>query len=320
MAVVHGVAFHTVTYALLDIEDAATLYVAGEPSASHVVYLCPGFPCNHSSMLPLAARLAKCGCLVGVGCLPEFDREVPLRTQGYGLEEMLTCFEQGVATLKAQGVQGTPLSIIVHDWAVVFGFIYSNKIGCQKLIAIDVLPPHQPESAYTKYVHKIYQTLSVLSFQLYLKCGHAAARCFQVGWYVIIYGIFKRWLLPSDPKTDGRWCVWANLTSTPDAEMAGSAVGTPYRMYPYYYVSKLASDRPMAMRLAPLYSFHASLAKQPICYLYGTTKNTNWHSKSQLSQLHSTSGCEVHPLTGGHWCHKHDPDVCFEAIKAFIMK
>ena len=66
--------------------------------------------------------------------------------------------------------------------------------------------------------------------------------------------------------------------------------------YPYYYVSKLASDRPMAMRLAPLYSFHASLAKQPICYLYGTTKNTNWHSKSQLSQLHSTCGCEARTM------------------------
>ena len=143
-----------------------------------------------------------------------------------------TRFPQGVATLKTQGAQGAPLSIIVHDWAVAFGFVYSNSVGCQKLIAIDVLPSvgYQPDSAYTKYVHRIYQGLNALSFRLYLKCGYAVARCFQVVWYVIAYGLLKRWLLPSDPKTDGRRTVWANLTSTPDKEMSGGTVGTPYRM------------------------------------------------------------------------------------------
>ena len=76
--------FRAVKHDLLELKDAATLYVAGEPDAQRLVVMCAGFPCDHSSFIPLATRLAnECGCLVGVSCMPEFDREgPPLRPQG----------------------------------------------------------------------------------------------------------------------------------------------------------------------------------------------------------------------------------------------
>ena len=74
--------------------------VAGPANAEHLVYLQAGFPCDHSSLEPLAARLAsECGCLVGVGCMPEYDREVPLRPEGYDMEQLLACFPRTVAQL-----------------------------------------------------------------------------------------------------------------------------------------------------------------------------------------------------------------------------
>ena len=60
--------FCDVKHDLLGLKDAATLRVAGPADAEHLVYLQAGFPCDHSSLEPLAARLAsECGCLVGVG-------------------------------------------------------------------------------------------------------------------------------------------------------------------------------------------------------------------------------------------------------------
>ena len=98
--------FRAVKHDLLELKDAATLYIAGERDARQIVLLCAGFPCDHSSFIPLAARLAnESGCLVGVSCMPEFDREgPPLRPNGYDLDETARCFAQAVDALRAQSM------------------------------------------------------------------------------------------------------------------------------------------------------------------------------------------------------------------------
>ena len=81
--------FRAVPHDLLDLKDAGTLYVAGDARAKHVVFFCAGFPDDHSAFAPLAARLAASrGCLVGLSCIAEYEREAPLRPQGYDLDEM----------------------------------------------------------------------------------------------------------------------------------------------------------------------------------------------------------------------------------------
>ena len=68
--------FRAVKHDLLGLKDAATLFVAGAADAEHLVYFQAGFPCDQSSFKPLALRLSACGCLVGVGCMPDYDRDV----------------------------------------------------------------------------------------------------------------------------------------------------------------------------------------------------------------------------------------------------
>ena len=49
--------FRDVKHDLLGLKDAATLRVAGPVDAEHLVYLQAGFPCDPSSLEPLAAAL-----------------------------------------------------------------------------------------------------------------------------------------------------------------------------------------------------------------------------------------------------------------------
>ena len=80
--------FKEIKHDLLGLKDAADLYVAGDPNAKEVLFFCAGFPCDHSSFIPLAASLARePGVLVGVSCMPEYDHDVPLRPEGYDLDQ-----------------------------------------------------------------------------------------------------------------------------------------------------------------------------------------------------------------------------------------
>ena len=70
--------FRAVSHDLLDLKNAGTLYVAGDPRARHVLFFCAGFPDDHSAFAPLAARLvAERGCLVGLSCLAIVQQQGP---------------------------------------------------------------------------------------------------------------------------------------------------------------------------------------------------------------------------------------------------
>ena len=103
--------FRAIEHDLLDFERASTLYVAGPRNSTHVVFFIGGWPDDHRTFLPLAARLADSGCLVGVGCMPDFDRiaqgKTPLRKWGFNFDEMGECCAQAVAALRAQAALGS---------------------------------------------------------------------------------------------------------------------------------------------------------------------------------------------------------------------
>ena len=143
-----------VRHDLLDLADAGTIWVAGPCDAAHAMFFCAGFPCDHSSFAPLAARFAEVGCLVGVGCMPEYDREEGcLRPEGYDLPQIGRCFGQAVAALLGQATAAPKVTLVVHDWGIAPGFFHSNVVGCDKLVVFDVLPvnpkaprPHIPRT------------------------------------------------------------------------------------------------------------------------------------------------------------------------------
>ena len=307
--------FRVVKHDLLDLKDAATLYVAGPSNAEHIVYLQAGFPCDHTSFKPLAARLASGGFLVGVGCMPDYDRDVPLRPEGYDIDQVSRCFSQAVDALKAQstrreGDSPAKLTVVVHDWACVFGLIYSNTVGCDKLVTFDVLVSDKPDSIYHALNHFNYQTNLAITFLL--------------SRFSNVLG-----LSPVGPKDKYNSSVsnpfekigpfpWQTPEEGQKAT-AGSVAATPYRCYPYYAMLKkvLLGQRVSILNKC---SFDTSIARQPICFIYGEEKNTNFHTQSQLEKLRVTKGCIAHGIKdAGHWCYKHAPDECFEVVRTFIL-
>ena len=79
--------------------------------------------------------------------------------------------------------------------------------------------------------------------------------------------------------------------------------------------------RPRAMRaLIEKMSFDASLARQPICFIFGEEKNTHFHNRAHLEKLRATAGCKVVGVPrAGHWCYKHEPELCFRAVEEFVF-
>ena len=159
------------------------------------------FPCDHSSFIPLAASLARePGVLVGVSCMPEYDHDVPLRPQGYDLDQIAACFAQAVAALQSYATRkGHTLTLVVHDWGIAPGFMHSNSLGCDKLVVFDVLIPNpkkdKPDKFYYPLNHLNYQSCFAIAFGLSrLSVWLAWVWTYASGF--IVFGLLGRWLNP----------------------------------------------------------------------------------------------------------------------------
>lgn len=321
--------FRAIRHDLLNNENAATLCVAGDTNATDIIFFCAGFPCDHASFKPLAKRIVTDnGWLVGVSCLPEFDKESPSRQQGYQLDEMSACLAQAVAALRAQSTNpSAALTIVVHDWAVIPGLDLYKISGCDKLVLFDVLPPapnDRPDKWFYPLIHLNYQLMFATSFLISRWSERLAQLWLNVG-SLIIFSVLGRWLNPVGPRTDGRmsWplgSVGFLPWQIPDKEMAGSVKMTPYRCYPYYHMFKaLLFNRGTMRALSEKLNLDGLIEEKPICFIFGEEKNTHFHSQAQLTKLRATPGCEVHGIPeAGHWCYKQQFEKCYQKVQAFV--
>ncbi|KAL3927036.1 MAG: hypothetical protein SGPRY_003011 [Prymnesium sp.] len=317
-------AFRSVTHPLLSLEDAATLYLSGPADAPHMLFFLAGYPSDHSCFAPLASRLAlQCGCLVGVSCMPEYDRESPLRKEGYNMDEMSECVRQAIGALRSTSTHPSPLlTLVLHDWGVMPGLIYANTNICHKVVVFDVLPSKKPDSVMTGLLHIHYQSLFAITFAI-----HRVSALLANLWLILVlfyFALLRPLLNPIGPRTDGRkrnpfssvgYFPW----QTPDKEMSGSVKMTPYRCYPYYYMLKgvlLGKMEEVMQKLSVI----KCISRQPVCYIYGEEKNTQFHCQDLLSKLRETEGCEVVGVPkAGHWCYKHEPELCFTVVERFVF-
>jgi len=338
--------FKAVPHDLLDLEGAGTLFVAGPTDADHLVLLCAGFPDDHSSLAPLARRLAERGCLVGVCSMPEFEREgPPLRPQGYTLDEIPQAFAQAAAALHAQSTRhsalyagrssrATSLSVVVHDWAIYPGLAFANNFGCDKLVLFDVIHATdlmhsasdgtvslcRPESLRHEAIHLLYWASLGACFFLWRRCA-------PVGWLCLYTVFFVAWLCPFlSPLGPLDWGGRAfgptglRPWQEPNGEATASKAVTPYRCYPYFHALTLFADRAGRRRALANVSLASALKRQPILYVFGEDKNAHWHTEAALDALRQTEGCSVVSVKGaGHWVYKQAPGPCFDAVERFIL-
>ena len=146
-----------------------------------------GFPDDQSCFTSFALRLAsEADCLVGIGCMPEFDNTdgTLLRSQGYSFDEQAVCFGQFVRALRAESSDSSSSLILgVHDWGVAPGLIYTRRVSKNlegdralipsKVVCFDVLPPANLKRPFEGvpiywgiFVHLVYRTAFATAFAL----------------------------------------------------------------------------------------------------------------------------------------------------------
>lgn len=308
--------FKEVKHAYLEEKDLGRLFVIGPRDARHLVYMQAGFPDTHEAFMPLAKRLAsEAGCLVGVGSMPEFGSDKPVKREGYNIDEMVKCFAQSVDALRGESTNAAAdLTIAIHDWASPIGFAYTNKSLMEgrppaRIVCFDVIVSpkntHSKRSLATTLVHLNYQSFFAFCFFVSRFSPLMAKAIAMVG-SLLIFKIFGRWLNPVGWRDSKRGGSITDL---------GQRV---YATYPYYYVwaAILSGQRSVfkGIHLPPL-------EKVPILFLYGTDKNTMFHTDVELTALDNAEGSEqVAVRDASHWLYLHNEELCFNKMRAFICR
>jgi len=273
-----------------------------------------------------AQKLADEGCLVGVACMPEFDTDgrAPLqRVAGYTFDEAAMCFGQGVEALRMESTTArAPLTLILHDWGVAPGIIWTNRclaaadpvVSPAQLVCFDVLPavdnkggvPAGADSYRELAIHLNYRGLLATSFLLSRVVGKVASVFLGLG-AAINFGFLGRWLNPVGA-LDGE-------------EGKGGSIkdifALPRLCYPYYHMFRealLGGALIDEFRMPPL-------TKIPMLYMYGREKNTMFHTQAALDYIDRSEGSEqVGIANAGHWVYHQQRDMCFEKVRSFVSK
>lgn len=56
----------------------------------------------------------------------------------------------------------------------------------------------------------------------------------------------------------------------------------------------------------------------PVLYMYGTNKNIMFHDQYVLDWLKENQQQVIEIKGAGHWFHRQQEDVCYEAISNFV--
>lgn len=311
--------FRKVPHDLLDVAGAGTLYVAGSPSAKNVLIFCAGWPDKQDAFLPLAARLEKeCGCLVGVTCMPEYDRcadktVAPHKPWGYDLDQMGACFAQAAAALRAESTRpDAALTVLTHDWGFAPGFSFANSHGCDRVVAFDVLGDRDPRQTYVAAVkEQTYQVFFGIAFLLSRLSVQLARWLWIRPVGFIVFKVFRKWFAPAGPLDQG---------------CASLKPPNPFHLYPYWHLLCLRWFSSRATFERMIYNLSAERLitekKTPVLFMYGEEKRNKFHTDKIVELVRATPGCKVVPVANaGHWLYheSQQAELCFREVKAFVL-
>jgi pimeloyl-ACP methyl ester carboxylesterase len=291
-------------------------FVAGPESAERLVFFQGGFPDDQSAFIDFALRIAGENSLVAISCLPEFDCDgsKPLqRPDGYTFNETAICFGQAVdAFRKEAGTPDLPLTLVLHDFGVITGLLWTNRrikagIGAPaKLVIFDVLPPDMDGNIRDRVIHLVYQSQFAICFVLSRFCNILAGVWYSVTGFWI-FGVLGYWLTP---------------IGLPDLIKGGSRsldISAVTRMsYPYRNVFReMLVSRGTLRNELKLPAFGTSL---PLLYMYGANKNTMFHTADSLAALDAADGCkQIAIQDAGHWLFLQKPEQCWQHLKKFVL-
>ena len=322
-----------VYYPIVGDDKGGRLFVFGKSDAPNVVFFCAGYPDDHGSFSALAERLAReANCLCGVACLIGYDDYKPwtsYRSQGYSFEEMTSSLRAAAKKLRQESTCLKPkFTTVFHDWGSAIGALYTNQaleekdslVAPDQIVYLDVLPIklHPSAQQLVPASKTLWESVTEVSYRIVLAkafliqrflSSHLAILYFSVG-FMILRALG---LLPANSLDD----------EVMQEKMAGDTASMSrkiYMAYPYYnmWLSVFQNKKVFA-------DFHLPVLEEtPVLYLYGAGKNIQFHDKNVETYLQEQAKKDsrsnaIAVSDAAHWLHLQQPDICFDAIKNFIL-
>ena len=329
-----------VNYRIADEDKAGALFILGDAAAPKMAILCAGFPDDHAIFLPFASLLAENtegGCLVGVACLPGYDdREdwpwTAHKAEGYTFNEMAMALREAVRALRAESTYegadggGAKLTAIFHDWGVVPGLMYANRalaepnadLSPREIVLFDVLPPPHPEHKDVPAAPKesLYHVAVTLGYRIVLAAAFLIQRfvskLLALAVLGLAFGALGALRLTPLRGIDVKVINARNVPLDPNRMI--------FMAYPYFYMFRalLTGNQDFSGCSLP-----KRLDVTPVLYLYGTEKRVMFHDNGarMVLQREGEEGRKSNAVAvkdAGHYLYVQQPEICFEAVKAFM--
>lgn len=342
--------FKIVKYPIPKYEPGGELHVFGDEDAKYIAFLLPGFPDDQSIMMPMAQHLASQGCLVGVSCLPGYQKPPPgskvswkdYPAEGFTLVELAACVREAVKELVRHSKnQNAKLTTILFDWGVFPGVVWANQAMAEKkeastdttviapnnLVLLDVCPPPHPctkslpqqqpksppPSLHARFAVAAYRIVLAISFCIQsFGFSFLAQPFFTISF--LILNVLN--LGPLGGKGDEEY------TAKSSKENPRQLSQLIYMSYPYYYLLKEAWQ---GGKNFEFFTLPADIDQTPVLFLYGKMKNTMFHPNKSVQFLQAQEGNNKSRGHGfenaGHFLFTpgQESNACFDEITKFIL-
>lgn len=261
--------------------------------------------------------------------MPQFDRESPLRTQGFDFPDVVEVMLAGIETLLQHSkVRADKVTLVLHDVGSIVGVMLANKYPdvVKQVVMFDngpvvdsadpVLSPDSVEAAVAAHPELGGCRKAVSDF-VQLNCMVCLAIAFMLGRLCACLGYIQlrmtTFLVLNPP---------GSYILSPDNPLEWSGSGgcprpqgeiRPFMGYHFYYLLKLR----WSGKLDAFYR-DLELPQVPCLFLYGQNKNTTYHTKELLAKMDATPGCVQRGLRGGHWVMLANPEGSLQEVAKFM--
>ena len=335
--------------------NAGRLHVYGNPkTATHLIIMSAGYPDNQKAFAPMAKWLVATGgggsggCLVGITCPPGYDDDDALDLtaypkDGFTFDDWVAHLREAVKALRQysqKAVEQSTLTGIFHDWGVIMGAMYTNRVAeeqdhdslglkLDRVIIYDVLmPPNRQCKDWDRSKRFDNKTL-------WNKCSQMCYQVFLAGAFVL-----QRYL-PSSLVLPYYMCGSAILgtlgmfpVNPSDKEYIQETLNITqmkelrriwYMAYPYFQLWKLIFAGQIR-GLLKYFCLPRDLSQTPVLYLYGASKPYDLSDangvellKQQEEKADGRHSKVVKVENAGHWLYIQQPDICHNAMQEFFQ-
>jgi pimeloyl-ACP methyl ester carboxylesterase len=304
-----------------------------------LLFFCGGYPDDCSSFQSLAQRFSASNedIICGVTCLPGYDvHHDNFKKEGYSFDEMVLSLKAACKLLVSLVLESTSLQLsdieltgIFHDWGSYVGAMLVNRMNLEspqffrQVVYLDVLPPLHPALKIPRQPKPLSQALVIVAYTGFFAFCHATQRFFS-SWVATTIATIGYSLFPVLGISPVRFIDNKTFMKYRPKEYTMQKLVS--MQYPYYNMwhGMLSQGTKEFLKSTfgdvtlPANISSPATGGTPVLYMYGTNKNSMFHDAYVLDWLKEKHQPVIEVRDAGHWFHRQQEDICYEAILNFL--